>query len=62
MAPDPGWNSRGLLWQTRLDVDLHRNVKSHLVWEMFEPGEFLDGAFVKPETAHFLRWEVIFSL
>ncbi len=62
MAPDPVWNSRGLLWQTRLDVALHRNVKSHLVWEMFEPGEFLDRALVKPETAHFLRWEVIFSL
>jgi hypothetical protein len=62
MAPGPGWDSRGWLWQSRLDVDLHRNVKGHLVWEMFEPGEYPDRAHAKPETAHFLRWEVIVSL
>jgi hypothetical protein len=63
LAPDPDWQGRGPLLQTRLDVRLNKHLKGHLTWEMLSPGEFHEeNVLPLDETVHFLRWEMIVGL
>ncbi len=56
LAPEPDWKGRGLLMQTELKFDLMTGVDGHLLWEMFDAGEYHDQTGSSP--AHFLRWQI----
>ncbi len=71
MAPDgtganeSDWESRGLLTQLRLDVNMNKHLRGHLTWEMLDPGTFHDAEhhpFPMEDVVHFLRWEMILAL
>ena len=65
MAPEPGWEPRGLLTQTELKAGFGAGFTGHLLWEMLVPGSFHDGRHdLAPltDTVHFLRWQVSWSL
>lgn len=48
---------RGTLFSARLKWSFTKYLTGHLLWEGFDPGSYYrDGA----DTAHFLRWEVMF--
>ena len=65
LAPQPSWQSRGLLTQAELKAKLGRGFTGHLLWEMLVPGDFHDGSNGLPPltaTCNFLRWQVAWSL
>jgi len=65
LAPQPDWESRGLLTQAELTAKLGKGFDGHLLWEMLVPGEFHDGRHGLPsltETVHFLRWQIAWAL
>ncbi len=65
LAPEPAWQSRGLLTQAEVTAKLGHGFSGHLLWEMLVPGEFHDGSNgLAPltDTVHFLRWQVAWSL
>ena len=62
LSPDEDFESRGLLFQTRLDFQMNKQAKGHLTWEMLNPGEYHLNPPELTDTVHFLRWEVILSL
>lgn len=65
LAPEPGWQTRGLLTRTELKADLGPRLQGHLLWEMLVPGSFHDGRYGLPPmtaTVHFLRWQLTLAL
>ena len=64
LAPEPDWESRGLLMQTELKFDLLENINGHLLWEMLDPGSYQQNiALTSASSAvtHFLRWQVMYN-
>lgn len=59
LAPEPDWQARGLLMQTELKFDLSKSVNGHLLWEMFDAGDFHGPTATSP--AHFLRWQIAYT-
>jgi hypothetical protein len=65
LAPEPGWEVRGLLTRTELKADFGPRWQGHLLWEMLVPGSFHDGRHGLPpmtRPVHFLRWQLVLSL
>ena len=55
---DAGTQERGLLTRVWLKWRATEYLAGHLLWERFAPGTFYD---TDADTAHFLRWEFIFT-
>ncbi|MBN1884756.1 MAG: alginate export family protein [Candidatus Krumholzibacteriota bacterium] len=53
-----GTEERGLLTRVWLKWRATRYLTGHLLWERFDPGNFYD---TDADTAHFLRWEFMFT-
>lgn len=63
LAPSPDWQARGLLLQAKLEIRASSHWSGHLLWEMLDPGTYLEEHQpAMTETANFLRWEIIFKL
>lgn len=61
VASNPDWNGRGVLTQAELDYDFASGWKTHLLWEMLDPGAFHDEVPALPKldhTVNFLRWQI----
>lgn len=54
---------RGTLSTLKLNVRVNTYLEGHLLWEMFKPGAYYDQTEHDPtnDTAHFLRWEILFK-
>lgn len=65
LAPEPDWQSRGTLFQMELKFKLAEGLRSHLLWEMLNPGDFHNGdngLAPVTDTVHFVRWQVSYAL
>lgn len=65
LAPAASWQARGLLTRAELKFAFAQRWQGHLLWEMLAPGSFHDGRHGLPpltEIAHFLRWQLAYSL
>jgi len=52
---------RGTLSTLKLKWRVNKYLDGHLLWEMFAPGVYYDAMDMGGDTAHFLRWEIIFN-
>ena len=57
-GPFTDGGERGLLTRVWLKWRATGHLTGHLLWERFDPGDFY---WNERDTAHFLRWEIIFT-
>jgi len=60
-APEPDWQSRGLLWKAGLQFRLPQSITGHLVYEGLSYGDFHHIPDGVGETAHFIRWQLMYT-